>query len=159
MTLNSTSMARPPPTVINLTAGHAQMGGVKHQMKPTCQPSAGVEHNGCCPHCDNFFTSSRARPAGAPGGQPWPGSEPGARAHRRGARERAGGPPPGGRKGHSSLAGGSLARRLKRGSASARAAAATRSAPHPLAGSPRRHALPVAVAARANRAVLPRRAP
>jgi len=27
-------MARPPPAAINLTAGHARAGGVKHQVKP-----------------------------------------------------------------------------------------------------------------------------
>src|ERR687887_591492 len=42
MTLNSTSMARPPPAANDLTTGHARAGGVKHQVKPTCQPSAGV---------------------------------------------------------------------------------------------------------------------
>jgi hypothetical protein len=37
-------MARPPPTAINLTAGHAQAGGVKHQMKPTWAHSTGVRN-------------------------------------------------------------------------------------------------------------------
>jgi len=68
----------------------------------------------------------------------------GARRTGEDASGRAGDPPP--RpwvKGHPPLVGGSLARRLLRGSAPARAAAATRSAPHPPAGGHRRHAPPV----------------
>jgi hypothetical protein len=74
----------------------------------------------------------------------------------RGAGERAGGPPPKrGWKGHSPLLGGSLVRCLLRGGALARAAAATRSAPHPPAGGPHRNAPLVRRTARASRAVLP----
>ena len=40
--LNSASMARPPSAANRITTGHAQAGGVKHQVKPPCQPSAGV---------------------------------------------------------------------------------------------------------------------
>ena len=42
MTLNSTSMAQPPPAANDVTAGHAQAGGVKHQVKPTWAGSTGV---------------------------------------------------------------------------------------------------------------------
>ena len=75
--------------------------------------------------------------------------------HQRGSGGQAGGPPPGqGWKGHSPLVGGSLARCLLRGSAPARAAAATRSAPHPPGAGSRRHAPSVTTPARASRAVL-----
>jgi hypothetical protein len=62
-----------------------------------------------------------------------------------------------GGRGHSPLVGGSLARCLLRGSAPARAAAATRSAPHPPAGGPAVTHLRSAPA-KASRAVLRRRA-
>jgi len=42
MTLNSTSIARPPSTANNITTGYARAGGVKHQVKPllsTISPS------------------------------------------------------------------------------------------------------------------------
>jgi hypothetical protein len=42
MTLDSIIMARQPPAAINVTAGHAQSGGITHQVKPLCQRSAGV---------------------------------------------------------------------------------------------------------------------
>jgi hypothetical protein len=44
ITLNSTSMARPPFTANCVTARDARTGGVKHQVKPICQPSVGVGH-------------------------------------------------------------------------------------------------------------------
>src|SRR5215469_6962207 len=42
MTLNSTSMARPPPAANDVTTGHARAGGVKHQVKPMWANSTGV---------------------------------------------------------------------------------------------------------------------
>src|SRR5258707_14158174 len=44
MTLTPRSMARPPPAANNITTGHAQAGGVKHQMKPTWARSTGVRN-------------------------------------------------------------------------------------------------------------------
>jgi hypothetical protein len=44
MTLNSTSMARPPSAANNSTTGHARAGSVKHQVKPLWQRSVGVGH-------------------------------------------------------------------------------------------------------------------
>src|SRR5215469_8617830 len=61
MTLNSTSMARPPPAAINLTTRHARTGGVKHQMKPMCQRSVGVRHGRCPDAVMTFFTYFKGR--------------------------------------------------------------------------------------------------
>src|SRR5712691_12298441 len=61
MTLNSTSMAWPPPAANNVTTGHARAGGVKHQVKPMCQPSVGVGQHGHALAVTTFSTASRAR--------------------------------------------------------------------------------------------------
>src|SRR5580658_4358874 len=45
--LNSTSMAQPRPTARNVTTGHARAGGIKHHMKPLCQPSVRVGQVDC----------------------------------------------------------------------------------------------------------------
>jgi len=56
-------MARPPSAANNITTGHARAGGVKHQVKPLCQRSVGVGHDGHLGVVRTFSTSSRACPA------------------------------------------------------------------------------------------------
>jgi hypothetical protein len=48
------------PAAINLTAGHARAGGVKHQMKPPCQPSVGVGHPPLVTSCEKFLYGFKA---------------------------------------------------------------------------------------------------
>src|SRR5262249_22265604 len=96
--------------------------------------------------CDNFLYEELQGHALRAGqvARPWYGSKHGHASpdmrEKRGTSGRAAAGA--GVKGHSPLPGDSLARCLKRSSAPARAAAATRSAAHPLAGGPRRHAPP-----------------
>jgi len=60
MTLNSTSMARPPSAANEHHDGHARADGVKHQMKPMCQRSAGVGQPVPRPPCENFLYGFKA---------------------------------------------------------------------------------------------------
>src|SRR2546423_690067 len=118
MTLNSTSMARPPSAANNITTGHARAGGVKHQVKPLCQPSVGVGHPSPTPACENFlygFKAARraARPAATARTPPLPLTLPLRRRQRRsaGAKDRStfGPPPPRGSKGRGGFDKGTLA--------------------------------------------------
>ena len=76
LTLNSTSMARPPSAANSVTTGHARAGGVMHQMKPMCQRSVGVGQPGCHQIGENFpyvFKGARSAPSGG-----WPPRRDGA---------------------------------------------------------------------------------
>src|ERR1700756_4038335 len=66
-------MARPPSAANNITTkGQPRAGGVKHQMKPLCQPSAGVGHSGHVDAVRIFFTIIKGAPSARQADRPRP---------------------------------------------------------------------------------------
>src|SRR5215510_6812972 len=68
-------MARPPSAANKVTTrGQARAAGVKHQVKPLCQPSVGVGQLVSLEPVRTFFTASRRLRCAAPLARPPPGS-------------------------------------------------------------------------------------